>query len=63
MADVIIRLFEDVSRYMEKNGVLIASGIIDIRSEDVEKAAAAHGFSVKEHLVREQWHAYVLYRA
>lgn len=60
VADVVIRLFENVADYMEENGILIVSGIIDIRKADVEKAAKEKGFTIAEHLSREEWQAYVL---
>lgn len=60
VADVIIKLLENVKNYMEKGAKLIVSGIIDIRKEDVEKSAKAHGFKITEHITREEWHAYVL---
>ena len=60
VADVVIRLFDNVAQFIKKDGILIVSGIIDIRAEDVEKAAVEHGFKITENLVREEWHAYVL---
>lgn len=60
VADVIIRLLDDVADYMEKDGILIISGIIDTRKDDVERSVGEHGFTVAEHLVREEWQAYVL---
>ncbi len=60
VADVIIRLFDNVGDFMNENGVLIVSGIIDIRAEEVEKSALEHGFKIVQNLTREEWHAYVL---
>lgn len=60
VADVVIRLFDNVANFMKKDGILIVSGIIDLRADEVEKAAASHGFIVEEGLVREEWHAYIL---
>lgn len=60
VADVVIRLFDTVKRFMKDNGILIVSGIIDMRADEVEAAASAHGFTVAESLVREEWHAYIL---
>ena len=60
VADVIIRLFDNVADFMEKDAVLLISGIIDMRADEVEAAAAAHGFTVKERLTRDEWHAYAL---
>lgn len=60
VADVVIRLFENVADFMEDDGILIVSGIIDMRAEDVESAAQKHGFIIKNKLMREEWCAYVL---
>lgn len=60
VADVVIRLFENVADFMNDSGILIVSGIIDMRAGDVETAAAAHGFVLKEKLMREEWCAYIL---
>ena len=45
---------------MKDNGILIVSGIIDMRAPEVESAALKHGFKISESLTREEWHAYVL---
>lgn len=60
VADVIIRLFDNVADFMEKDAVLIVSGIIDMRIADVEKAALSHGFKIIKHETKEEWHACVL---
>lgn len=60
VADVVIRLFENVADFMKDNGILIVSGIIDMRAPEVESAALKHGFKISESLTREEWHAYVL---
>ena len=60
VADVVIRLFDNVANFMKDDGILIVSGIIDMRSAEVEKSAIEHGFTITESLMREEWHAYVL---
>lgn len=60
VADVVIRLFENVADFMNDDGILIVSGIIDMRAGDVESAATQHGFNIKEKLMREEWCAYIL---
>ncbi len=60
VADVVIRLFDNVADFMKDDGILIVSGIIDMRAIDVETAAAQHGFKITQSLTREEWHAYVL---
>ena len=47
VADVVIRLLGDVRTFMEENAVLLVSGIIDTRENDVLAAAEKHGFKVK----------------
>ena len=60
VADVVIRLFENVADFMKDDGILVVSGIIDMRAPEVEAAASKHGFSTLQSLTREEWHAYVL---
>ncbi len=62
VADVIIRLFDNVSQYMNENGVLIVSGIIDMRADEVKRSATEHGFKIKKELTRQNWCAYVITR-
>lgn len=60
VADVVMRLFDNVADFMKDDGILIVSGIIDMRAAEVESSAVAHGFKIAESLMREEWHAYVL---
>ncbi len=60
VADVIIKLFGNVTDFMEENAVLIISGIIDIRKDDVLSAAAAHGFKVLKENYKDNWCAFTL---
>lgn len=60
VADVVMRLFDNVANYMKDDGILIVSGIIDIRADEVEKSATEHGFKIEKSLTREEWHCYVL---
>lgn len=60
VADVIIRLLPDVGQFMEENGILIVSGIIDIRKEDVFNAIEQNGFKIEEEAYKENWCAFVL---
>ena len=59
VADVIIRLLENVDNYMEKDAVLITSGIIDSREKDVTSAFEKFGFSIEKRLTRDNWCAFV----
>lgn len=60
VADVVIRLFESVKAFMAENAVLLVSGIIDLRAEDVLNAAEKHGFAVVSERTRENWYAFLL---
>lgn len=60
VADVIIKLFDNVKDFMTDDGVLIISGIIDIRKDDVLNSAAAHGFKIAEENYKDNWCAFTL---
>ena len=60
VADVIIRLLPDAALFMEEDAVLIVSGIIDIRKDDVLKAVESNGFKVAKERYRDNWCAFVL---
>lgn len=55
IADIIIRLFEQLDGHLEEGGVLLASGIIEDRTEDVLAAAAAHGYAAAERMESRGW--------
>lgn len=60
VADVIIRLLPDVAQFMEEDGILIISGIIDIRKDDVLNQVEKNGFTVHTEAYRDNWCAFVL---
>ena len=60
VADVVIRLFENVKDYMKDDGYLIVSGIIDIRADDVRAAIEKHGFKTIKTVTKEEWYAFLL---
>ena len=60
VADVIIRLFENVKHYMTDDAVFIISGIIDIRKDDVLNEAQKFGFTIAEECYKDNWCAFVL---
>ena len=55
VADIIIRMTPDVGKYMKEGAVLLASGIIAERCEDVTACFEAHGFKVIELLTDNDW--------
>lgn len=60
VADIIIRLFDNVADFMHDDSKLIISGIIDIRAAEVEAAAKEKGFNIEKMLERDNWRAYIL---
>lgn len=59
VADVIIRLTDNVKKFMADGGIFIMSGIIDSREQDVADALAAHGFKTVEVRRKNGWCAIV----
>ena len=59
VADVIIKLFDDVEQFLADGGVFITSGIIDIRKDDVLKKADEKGFKIAEECYKDNWCAFV----
>ena len=55
VADIIIRMTPDVGELMHENTVLLASGIIMERSDDVVECFEAHGFRIVERLEENGW--------
>ena len=60
VADVIIRLLPDAGRFMAERAVMIISGIIDIRREDILGAVRENGFRIAAERCRDNWYAFVL---
>jgi len=55
VADIIIKMAPDVADYMRNDGVLLASGIIVERADEVCKVLIANGFTIKEKCVDNGW--------
>ena len=55
VADIIIRMMSDVGELMNDSSVILASGIIVERSEDVIRAFEEHGFKIVERLDDNGW--------
>ncbi len=60
VADVIIRLLENVDLFFEDNAVLICSGIINIRVEDVKVAFSKHGYKIIAERTKDNWYAFAV---
>jgi ribosomal protein L11 methyltransferase len=55
VADIIIRMMPDVGAFMNESSVILASGIIIERSQDVISAFDEHGFKVVERIDENGW--------
>ena len=55
VADIIIRMTPDVGKYMKGDAVLLASGIIAERCDDVVECFERNGFRVIEKLTDNDW--------
>ncbi len=55
VADIIIRMTPDVGEFMSDRTVLLASGIIAERCEDVIECFEEHGFKIVERLQDNDW--------
>ena len=55
VADIIIRMTPDVGRYMKNDAVLLASGIIAERCDDVVACFEQNGFKIIERLTDNDW--------
>lgn len=59
VADIIIRMAPDIGKYMRDGALIIVSGIIDVRENDVDKAMTECGFTKTEALYEGGWCAEV----
>jgi ribosomal protein L11 methyltransferase len=62
VADIIIRLLDDVSKKLNSGGTLLASGIINDRIADVTAAVMAHGFTIDKVIEEGGWAAMVIHQ-
>ena len=60
VADIIIRMTPDVERYMNDGGIILASGIILERSEDVISCFEENGFEIADKAIDNGWCALVV---
>ena len=63
VADIIIRMAPDVSRYMKDDAILLASGIITERAEEVMGELERNGLRVNRRLDDNGWCALVVKKA
>ncbi|OON96534.1 MAG: ribosomal protein L11 methyltransferase [Epulopiscium sp. Nele67-Bin005] len=62
IADVIINLSSQVQDVVAKDGIWIASGIIDLRIDDVLEAMEKNGWVIKQKVQQKEWFALVVTR-
>ena len=55
VADIIIRMIPDLAPFMDEHTVLLASGIILSRSEDVISCFEKYGYEIVEMPVENDW--------
>lgn len=63
VADIIIRMTPDLSPFMHENTVLLASGIIAERADDVIDCFTKHGYRIVEQLTDNGWCGLAVMRA
>lgn len=59
VADIIIRMAENVGDYLADDGVLVVSGIIEPQAEQVVSVFAAKGMTLVDKLDKNDWNAFV----
>lgn len=57
VADVIKMLLKDIGRFMKDDGVLMLSGIIEERTQEIIEAALSHGFVLQDVKTKRGWSA------
>ena len=60
VADIIIRMTPDVDRYLNDGGIILASGIILERSQDVISCFEENGFEIADRAIDNGWCALVV---
>ena len=63
VADIIIRMMPDVGELMDENSLILASGIIVERSDDVINGFVEHGFEIVERIDENGWCALAVKKA
>ncbi|MBE6661957.1 MAG: 50S ribosomal protein L11 methyltransferase [Ruminococcaceae bacterium] len=63
VADIILRMIPDVGQYMHENTILLASGIIAERADDVVSGFEKNGFQIVERVLDNGWCALAVKKA
>ena len=61
IADIVIRLLDEVKAHLKPGGTLLASGIISERIADVTEAVLAHGFTLDKVIEEGGWAAMLIH--
>ena len=59
VADILIRMADDIADYLEDGAKLVCSGIIEGREKDVENAMTSHGLTLCDSDTDNDWYALV----
>lgn len=62
VADIIVRMAPDISRFMKQNGLLAVSGIINTQSDRVKKSLEKYGLKLLELTSQNDWNAMLFTR-
>ncbi len=60
VADIILRMLPDVGKYMNDDAILLASGIICERADDVKAGFDKFGFQIVEEVIDNGWCAFAI---
>ena len=63
LAEILLMMPVDAYRNLNENGVLILSGIIQSKAEEVRAAYENAGFSLKQQLTMGEWNTFVMTKA
>ena len=55
VADIIIRMLPDISKFMHRDTILVLSGIIDERCDDVYASISKNDFEIVEEIHENGW--------
>lgn len=55
VVEILVKLTEDVKRFLKPGGVLIISGIIDIKENEMRESLISHGFEIIERREEKGW--------
>jgi len=59
VADIIIRMADNVGDFLASDGILVVSGIIESQAEQVVSVFTAKGFMLVDKLDKNDWNAFV----